>query len=462
MVNYMVIDENSINALIEKSINIKKEEILRIIKKSSEINQLEISEAAALLNCEDEEMIAEIKKAARAVKEKIYGRRMVLFAPLYISNYCVNNCYYCGFKQSNKDIARKTLSLDEVAQETLNILKSGHKRILLVAGEDLKKCSVDYIVKAIETIYKVDYKGNKIRRVNVNLAPLEHDDLIKIKNANIGTYQLFHEVFHRETYKKMHPSGPKKDYDKRLGIFDKCYGAGIDDVGIGVLYGLYDYKFETLALLSQAKYLDDKYGVGPHTISIPRLEPAAGCSFSDLEKYRMTDEQFKLVVAVLRLAVPYTGMILSTREMPALRDELVELGVSQLSAGSKTEPGGYANPKDAAGQFVISDERSLDEVISALAAKGFLPSFCTSCYRSLRTGESFMALSKTGHIHEFCDINGLLTFYEYLIEFASPETKRIGMALIEKLKPELLSSEQTEKFNGYTKRFDKGERDIYV
>ena len=462
MVGYMVIDENNINALIEKNINIKKEQILKIIKKSSDINQLEIGEAAALLNCEDEEMIAEIKKAARAVKEKIYGRRMVLFAPLYISNHCVNNCYYCGFKQSNKDIVRKTLSLDEVAQETLNVLKSGHKRILLVAGEDPKKCGVDYIVKAIETIYKVDYNGNKIRRVNVNLAPLEHDDLVKIKNANIGTYQLFQEVFHRQTYNKLHPSGPKKEYDKRLGIFDKCYGAGIDDVGIGVLYDLYDYKFETLALLSQAKYLDDKYGVGPHTISIPRLEPAAGCSFNELEKYRMSDEQFKLVVAVLRLAVPYTGIILSTREMPALRDELIELGVSQLSAGSKTEPGGYANPKDATGQFVISDERSLDEVISALAAKGFLPSFCTSCYRSLRTGESFMALSKTGHIHEFCDINGLLTFYEYLIDFASIETKRLGMILIDKLKPELLSPEQIKEFNDYTKRFDSGERDIYV
>jgi 2-iminoacetate synthase len=448
--------------LIEETKNVKKDEIVRIVKKSMELKPLEITEAAALLNCEDAGLVNDIKKAAKAVKEKIYGRRMVLFAPMYLSNYCVNNCSYCGFKQSNKDISRKNLTLDEVAEETLNILKSGHKRILLVAGEDLKKCSVDHTIKAIETIYKVDYKGNKIRRVNVNLAPLEHDDLVKIKNANIGTYQLFHEVFHRATYAKMHPSGPKKDYDKRISIFDKCYQAGIDDVGIGVLYGLYDYKFETLALLSQAKYLDDKYGVGPHTISIPRLEPAAGFDVGSMSKYRMTGDEFKKVVAVLRLAVPYTGIILSTRENPALRDELVELGVSQLSAGSKTEPGGYGKPREATGQFVVSDERSLDEVISALADKGFLPSFCTSCYRSLRTGESFMALSKTGHIHEFCDINGLLTFYEYLIDFASPETRSAGMRLIEKLKPELLSAEQTERFNSYAARFDAGERDLYV
>ncbi len=458
----MVIDENKINESIEMTKNTARSEILNIIEKSMEMKPLKISEAAVLLNCEDSEMIAAIKKAARAVKEKIYGRRMVLFAPLYISNYCINNCVYCGFKKSNQDIARKTLSLEEVAEETLNILKSGHKRILLVAGEDLNKCGVDHITAAIETIYKVDYKGNKIRRVNVNLAPVEHDDLVKIKNANIGTYQLFHEVFHRETYMKMHPSGPKRDYDRRISIFDKCYQAGIDDVGIGVLYGLYDYKFETLALLSQAKYLDDKYGVGPHTISIPRLEPAAGFDINDMNKYRLTDEQFKLAVAVLRLAVPYTGMILSTREAPELRDELVTLGVSQLSAGSKTEPGGYSNPKEAAGQFVVSDERSLDEVISALAFKGFLPSFCTSCYRSLRTGESFMALSKTGHIHEFCNINGLLTFYEYLIDFASPDTKKIGMALIDKLKNELLEEEERKRFAGYIERFDKGERDIYV
>ncbi len=458
----MIIDENNIHRLIEENKNVKGEEILRIIRKSLEFRPLEISEAAALLNCEDESLVAEIKTAAKIVKEKIYGRRMVLFAPLYLSNYCINNCAYCGFKQSNKDIARKTLSLEEIAEETLKILKSGHKRILVVAGEDLKKCSVDYIVKAIETIYKVDYKGNKIRRVNVNLAPLEHDDLVKIKNAGIGTYQLFHEVFHRETYKKLHPSGPKKDYDKRISIFDKCYQAGIDDVGVGVLYGLYDYKFETLALLSQAKYLDEKYKIGPHTISIPRLEPAAGCDFNQNTGYEVADEDFKKVVAVLRLAVPYTGIILSTREKPALRDELVELGVSQLSAGSKTEPGGYSKPQQATGQFVVSDERSLDEIISALANKGFLPSFCTSCYRSLRTGESFMALSKTGHIHEFCDINGLLTFYEYLIDFASPETKDSGMRLIEKLKPELLSAEQIEKFDAFVKKFKAGDRDLYV
>lgn len=458
----MKLDESRISSLIEETREAGRDDIMKIVQKSLECRPLELIESAALLNCEDPELVGEIKKAAKTVKEKIYGRRMVLFAPLYISNYCINNCAYCGFKKSNEDIARKCLTLEEVAEETLNILKSGHKRILLVAGEDLKKCSVEHTVKAIETIYGVDYKGSRIRRVNVNLAPLPHGDLVRIKNANIGTYQLFHEAFHRATYEKLHPSGPKKDYDKRLSIFDECYRAGIDDVGIGVLYGLYEYKFETLSLLAQAKYLDDTYGVGPHTISIPRLEPAAGCDMAASSKYLVADEDFKKVVAVLRLSVPYTGIILSTRENPALRDELVELGVSQLSAGSKTEPGGYAKPSDATGQFVVSDERTLDEVISALAARGFLPSFCTSCYRSLRTGESFMALSKTGHIHEFCDINGLLTFYEYLIDFAAPQTREAGMALIEKLKPELLSPEQTEKFDAFAARFDGGERDLYV
>jgi len=457
-----MIDEKSIFNLLEETKNPKKEEIERIIEKTAVLKPLELRETALLLNCEDPELIAKIKTAARAVKEKIYGKRMVLFAPLYISNECVNNCLYCGFKRSNKDICRKTLSLDEIASETLSILKSGHIRILLVAGEDLKKCGIDYIVEAIKTIYKVDYKGNKIRRVNVNLAPCEVEDMKKLRFADIGTYQLFQEVFHRETYAKLHTAGPKKDIDKRLAVFPKAFEAGIDDVGIGVLYGLYDYKFETLALLSYAKFLEEKFKVGPHTISVPRLEPATGCEFNGQSQYLVPDEDFKKVVAILRLAVPYTGIILSTRESAILREELVELGVSQLSAGSKTEPGGYGNPEEATGQFVVSDERSLDEVIHQLAEKGFLPSFCTSCYRSLRTGESFMALSKTGHIHEFCDINGLITFYEYLIDFASPETKETGFKLIDKLKKQILPEDKWADFEKYTKRLESGERDVFV
>jgi 2-iminoacetate synthase len=457
-----MIDEKKIWSLLEETKDPKKSEVEKIIEKTADFKPLELREVALLLNCEDAGLIAEIKAAARLVKEKIYGRRMVLFAPLYMSSECVNNCLYCGFKRSNRDISRKTLSLDEIARETLSILKSGHKRILLVAGEDLKKCSIDYIVEAIKTIYKVDYKGNKIRRVNVNLAPCEVGDLKKLHSADIGTFQLFQEVFHRETYAKLHTAGPKKDIDKRLALFPKAFEAGIDDVGIGVLYGLYDYKFETLALLTYAKFLDEKFHVGPHTISVPRLEPAAGCDFNGQSQYLVPDGDFKKVVAILRLAVPYTGIILSTRESAKLREELVELGVSQLSAGSKTEPGGYSRPEEATGQFVVSDERSLDEVIHQLAEKGFLPSFCTSCYRSLRTGESFMALSKTGHIHEFCDINGLITFYEYLIDFASPETKETGFKLIDELKKRILPEDKQRDFETYIKRLESGERDVFV
>lgn len=457
-----MIHEKIINDLIASTRDCGHSRIASIIMKARHGKGLDLDESAALLNCEDPALVADIEKAAREIKEKIYGRRMVLFAPLYISNYCVNTCLYCGFKYSNKEICRKTLSIEEIEHETLEILKSGHKRILLVAGEDLQKCSIDHTVKAIDAMYKVDYKANKIRRINVNIAPCGVEDLRKLRFANIGTYQLFQETYHRATYEKLHTAGPKKDYEKRLGIFPKCYEAGIDDVGIGVLYGLYEPKFETLAMLSYAKYLDEKFGVGPHTISIPRLEPADGCENNTNSEYIMSDAEFKKVVAILRLSVPYTGIILSTREKPSLRAELVEIGVSQLSAGSRTEPGGYSEPRKATGQFVVSDERSLEEVIFELASKGFLPSFCTSCYRSLRTGESFMALSKSGHIHDFCDINGLITFHEYLIDFASPGTKKVGFELIKKLRDEILRPEQREEFDGYIARLDSGERDVYV
>jgi len=455
-------DEKAIRELIDTTKGADEREILRIIDKSLESRPLELAESAALLNCDDGALIARIESAARAVKEKIYGRRMVLFAPMYISNYCVNDCAYCGFKYSNKSIPRRNLTLGEIAEETLEILKSGHKRILIVSGEDNKKCDVDFLVKAIETVYGVEYRGNKIRRVNVNIAPCEAGGLKKLKAAGIGTYQLFQETFHRETYSSLHPSGPKKDYDKRLAIFEKCFEAGVDDVGIGVLYGLYDYKFETLSMLSFASYLDGKYGVGPHTISVPRIEPAEGCDNSSIARYPVPDDEFKKLIAVLRLSVPYTGIILSTREKPEFRDELVKVGVSQLSAGSRTEPGGYGAPGKATGQFVVSDERSLQEVISQLVDSGFIPSFCTSCYRSERTGAAFMEMSKSSHIHDFCDTNALLTFHEYLLDFAPAELADRGERLIARMKNEVLDRKQSDIFIKLYTELTSGKRDVFV
>lgn len=457
-----MIDEKTIHSLIEVGKNAGAEAVGKIIKKAAAGGGIDLYESSVLLNCEDGALVAEIERAAMAVKEKVYGKRMVLFAPLYISNHCVNDCAYCGFKRSNKGLSRRNLSLGEIAAETLEILKSGHKRILLVSGEDDKKCDADFLVRAIETVYAAEHRGNRIRRVNVNIAPCGVEEMKKLKAAGIGTYQLFQETFHRETYSKLHPSGPKKDFDKRLAVFRKCFEAGIDDVGIGVLYGLYDYKFETMAMLSFASGLERRYGVGPHTISVPRLEPAEGCDNEKLSKYPVTDPEFKKLVAVLRLSVPYTGIILSTREKPGLRDELMKVGVSQLSAGSRTEPGGYGSPKKAAGQFVVSDERSLEEVVSQLVDSGFVPSFCTSCYRSERTGRAFMEMSKSCHIHEFCDINALLTFHEYLLDFAAPATAEKGEALIERMKAVTLPAGKAELFEGLYSELSSGKRDIFV
>ena len=393
---------------------------------------LELDEVAALLMVSDPEQREEIYAAAREVKEGIYGRRMVLFAPLYASNECINSCLYCAFRKENRDLARRTLSMPDIVEETRALEDMGHKRVLLVLGER-GKSDVDYAVEAIETIYATLSGRGEIRRVNVNMAPLTVEGFRALHEAGVGTYQCFQETYHPDQYRALHPSGRKADYHWRLGVFDRAFEGGIDDVGMGVLFGLYDFRFEVLALLAHTQYLDQRYGVGPHTISFPRLEPAQNAPAAENPPAPVADEDVPLIVAVLRLAVPYTGIIMSTRETPEMRRELFGLGVSQLSAASRVYPGAYRDGREhveSAEQFHVGDCRPLDEVISELCADGYLPSFCTACYRSGRTGEQFMSMAKPGEIQRFCTPNALLTFQEYLIDYASPETRAVGTRLL--------------------------------
>jgi len=436
-----------------------------VIQKAKEAKGLTLRESAALLNITDNEILEELFHTAKEIKEKIYGNRLVLFAPLYVTNVCVNNCLYCAFRRDNKELKRKTLTIDEIREETEILVKQGHKRILLVAGESLKNSSLDYIGKAIQTMYDVRINGGNIRRINVNTAPLSIEGFKVLKSFGIGTYQCFQETYHYETYVKMHPDGPKKDFAWRLYAMDRALQAGIDDVGIGALFGLTDYKFETLAMLSHAFNLDEKYGIGPHTISVPRLEPALNAPISHKPPFAVDDLSFKKLVAVLRLAVPYTGIILSTRERPELRRELFNVGVSQISAGSRTSPGAYRESQESLNeyemqQFQLGDHRSLDEVVKDCCELGFLPSFCTACYRSQRTGDRFMEFAKSGTIHFMCSPNALSTFKEYVIDYASEETRKVAEDFIQK---------EIEKLDGPTKtkaikmieRVNNGERDVF-
>jgi len=451
-----IINEKEIMELLEKGKKYSKNEILNIIEKSRDCFGITFEEAAALLQIEDDELLEKMFDAARYIKEKIYGNRIVVFAPLYTSNECTNNCLYCGFRSANKELHRRTLSADEVVKEAKAIEAQGHKRILMVCGEDERKTDIEHIVNSVKAVYEnVD-----IRRINVNSAPMTVEDFKKLKEVGIGTYQIFQETYHREIYKKMHPSGSKSDYDWRLTALDRAFEAGIDDLGIGVLLGLYDYKFDVLATLIHSDYLDNKYHVGPHTISIPRLRPAFNSALSEVP-YPVSDHDLKKIVAVYRIAVPYTGIILSTRESAKLRDELLELGVSQISAGSKTNPGGYEEDDSEATQFETSDERSVDEVIRVAVNQGHLPSFCTACYRAKRTGEAFMELAKDAHIHEFCHPNAILTFKEYLLDHASTQTKDEGEKLIERELNKIVDRKIKDETIQRLERIEKGERDLY-
>lgn len=457
------IDEQKIVQTLAEARQVTSEKIKEVLEKTNSLQRLTLAETAVLLNIEDPELLEALFKQAAKVKDQIYGKRVVLFAPLYISNICQNNCAYCAFSTENTQLERKALTLEQLTQEVEWLLQHGHKRILMVAGEapPQGKTLIEYYVESIKAIYAAEVKGHKIKRVNINCAPLSVEEFRQLKAAGIGTFQIFQETYHEETYRRVHTRGPKSDPDKRISAVDNAFAAGIDDIGIGALYGLYDYKFETLALMMHVEAMESKHKVGPHTISVPRIEPALGSELSEHVPYPLTDEQFKKVVAVLRLSVPYTGIILSTRESAAMRDELFSLGVSQVSAGSKTSPGGYAESGDNDAQFSLSDGRSLDQVIDSLLKGEFIPSFCAACYRSERTGEKFMDLAKPGLIKNACSTNALITLKEYLDDFASPEVRKKGYAAIALAKQQLPPGE-VSRLDKFFAEIDRGVRDTFV
>ena len=389
-------------------------------------------EASVLLACEDPEILNKIYALAEEIKLAYYGNRIVIFAPLYLSNYCINGCVYCPYHMKNKNIPRKKLTQEEVRQEVIALQDMGHKRLAIEAGEDPQNNPIEYILECIKTIYSIQHKNGAIRRVNVNIAATTVEEYRMLKEAGIGTYILFQETYHKESYLKLHPTGPKHDYNYHTEAMDRAMEGGIDDVGLGVLFGLELYKYEFAGLLMHAEHLEAVHGVGPHTISVPRIKHADDIDPSAFDN-GISDEIFAKLCALIRIAVPYTGMIISTRESQAVREKVIRLGVSQISGASRTSVGGYTKeerPTDTE-QFDVSDQRTLDEVIKWLMELGYIPSFCTACYREGRTGDRFMSLCKTGQIQNCCHPNALMTLKEYLMDYASEETRAIGEALIQ-------------------------------
>ena len=457
-----IINENKIQSILATTASEDAVRVQEILAKALEFGGLNLQEAAQLTAVKNQELLEEIFIAANKVKEEIYGKRIVIFAPLYISNLCTNECLYCAFRATNKALKRRFLAPSEIANETEALINQGHKRVLLVAGETYPKGDFQYVLDAIKAVYETKSNHGEIRRINVNLAPLGVEDFKRLKDAAIGTYQLFQETYHRDTYKQVHLAGKKADYDWRLSVFDRAMTAGIDDVGMGVLFGLYDWRFEMLALLQHADYLQERFGVGPHTISVPRIEPALGSEIASKPLAAVSDIDFCKLTAILRLAVPYTGIIMSTRENSQIRQQTLALGVSQISAGSRTDPGGYsdANSSDAS-QFSLGDHRSLDEVVRDVASLGYMPSFCTACYRSGRTGEDFMCLAKHGKIKKICAPNAIATFVEYLNDYATPETKIVGNKLVQ---AELVSmtNQQRQITEELLAKMKMGQRDVFI
>ncbi len=454
-----IINVDLVNSLLEeKPSHAQVEEILN---KALKLQGLDLKDSAMLLNIEDDNLLDKVFAAAKELKEKIYGKRIVLFAPLYLNNYCVNNCLYCAFRVGNKEMERRQLTSDEVVEEAKIIMNQGHKRILLVAGEDLKRSNLDYVQEIIDKIYEQKVFNGEIRRLNINIAPLDVEGFRRLAGMGIGTFQSFQETYHPEVYKEMHVSGPKSNYQWRLETMSRAIEGGIKDFGIGALFGLCDYRFEVLATLMHADYLDRTFGVGPHTISIPRIEYAQGSDVAKNPPHAITDKQFKKIVSVLRLSVPYTGIILTTRESAKFRRECLELGVSQVSAGSKTDPGGYSN-KHATPQFQVGDTRSIEEILLELVQGGYMPSFCTSCYRKGRVGKDFMDLAKPGLIKRFCNTNAILTFQEYLNDYAPEELKKAGEELIKKEIAMVDDEKIKAEIEKRLAKISNGERDLYI
>ena len=439
-----------------------RELIFGLIERARDCKGLTHREAAVLLECDIEEANNEMAKLAMEIKQKIYGNRIVMFAPLYLSNYCVNGCTYCPYHYHNKHISRKKLSQDDIRREVIALQDMGHKRLAIEAGEDPVNNPIEYILDSIKTIYSIKHKNGAIRRVNVNIAATTVENYKKLKEAGIGTYILFQETYHKEDYERLHPTGPKHDYAYHTEAMDRAMEGGIDDVGLGVLFGLEKYRYDFTGLLMHAEHLEAYMGVGPHTISVPRV-----CDADDIDKSAFSnsipDDVFAKIVAVIRIAVPYTGMIISTRESAASREKVLELGISQISGGSRTSVGGYEKEESTdenSAQFDVSDRRTLDEVINWLIDLGYVPSFCTACYREGRTGDRFMALCKAGQILNCCHPNALMTLKEYLVDYAQEDTRQKGEALIERELMNIPNVNVRSKTLEYIENIMDGKRDF--
>lgn len=433
-----------------------------IIDKSAEGKGLSHREAALLLECRDPELKARIYAIAKAIKHRIYGNRIVMFAPLYLSNYCINGCVYCPYHVKNRTIPRKKLSQEEIEREVIALQNMGHKRLALEAGEHPTMNSIDYILESIRTIYSIKHKNGAIRRVNVNIAATTVENYRKLHEAGIGTYILFQETYHRPSYEALHPTGPKSDYAYHTEAMDRAMQGGIDDVGLGVLFGLNTYKYDFVGMLMHAEHLEARFGVGPHTVSVPRICPADGVDANQFSN-AIDDDTFAHIVAVLRIALPYAGMIVSTRESQKSRERVLELGVSQISGGSRTSVGGYAHHEDpdkSSAQFELSDTRTLDEIVAWLMELGYIPSFCTACYREGRTGDRFMALAKSGQIANICAANALMTLHEYLEDYASDTTRQHAPRLIEQEMRYIPSERIRQRTLSNIEEIKKGKRDF--
>ena len=437
------------------------EYIDKIIEKAKQRKGLSHREASVLLACENDEKNNEIYDLAEQIKKDFYGNRIVMFAPLYLSNYCVNGCLYCPYHLKNKHIARKKLTQEEVAREVIALQDMGHKRLAIEAGEDPVNNPIEYILECINTIYSIKHKNGAIRRVNVNIAATTVENYRKLKEAGIGTYILFQETYHKENYEYLHPTGPKHNYAYHTEAMDRAMEGGIDDVGIGVLFGLDKYRYEFAGLLMHAEHLEAVHGVGPHTISVPRVKRADDIDPDEFDN-SLSDEMFCKIAACIRIAVPYTGMIISTRETPEVREKIIRLGVSQISGGSRTSVGGYCEeerPHDTE-QFDVSDNRTLDEVVNWLMTAGYIPSFCTACYREGRTGDRFMSLCKSGQIQNCCHPNALMTLKEFLMDYASEDTRQKGEALIEKEIDNIGKDKVKEIVRERLVKIENGDRDF--
>jgi 2-iminoacetate synthase len=440
-----------------------KQRVREVIKASLDKKRLSLEETAVLINATDPELVEEIKEGARTLKEKVYGERIVLFAPLYVGDLCTNNCQYCGFRSTNKDIKRITLSSDELVNETMALIDQGHKRLILVYGEH-PKYSAEFIAETVRIVYGVKHDNGEIRRVNINAAPFDIPGFRTIKDAGIGTFQIFQETYHRETYEKVHLGGLKRNFEWRLTALDRAQEAGIDDVGIGALFGLYDWRFEVMSLVRHVNHFEAVYNVGPHTISFPRIQNAHSLNV-DKDKL-VKDDDFVRLVSILRLAVPYTGMILTAREPAHIRDQVLRFGVSQIDGGTNLELGGYSKGKKdqqdlSMEQFQINDNRSLNEIMDELIQTGYIPSFCTACYRLGRTGEHFMEFSVPGFIKRFCSPNALMTLAEYLEDYAPSETRLAGYKLIGQKIEELSKHQNTQALQDKIELIKNGKRDLY-